>query len=77
LDRFLVPTGEMTGENLTGDFGSGRVDSATVAVVAACLATIDESRPAGIPAGSKGMPLWKRAAIAELMNAGVEIKDFI
>ena len=58
-----------------------------VAVLAAvCAALREEYRPAQppsgrVPAGTqgypKGMPAWKRAALAELVNAGADTRDFI
>ncbi|MDA8334992.1 MAG: hypothetical protein M0Z41_08405 [Peptococcaceae bacterium] len=54
------------------------VDGTLVAVVAAvCAAYADEHRQAGTEVDPKGMPVWKRAALAELVNAGTDIRDFI
>ena len=63
-----------------GSRETGPDEDAVVAVVAAvCAACGEEYRlpAAGTHGYPKGMPVWKRAALAELVNAGLEIRDFV
>lgn len=54
------------------------VEVPLAALVAAVCAALSEDRPPALPGrAEKGVPAWKRAALAELVLRGTDIREFI